>query len=298
MLRDSFRHFVAGTNIDVRPASAPAAQTTDNDVATLKAQLAEQQKQIDALKSAIEEQKKTDRKGRAARRAAQPGQDTFALPRNKALGRCSKHHADHSADCARQWRRQLNRGQKTAEAVTPARAVQTPTRCRLICGSAAFASPRSGSWTRRSCGETRTPLRVSEAISAASPTTTWSTESFPKLASALRTARIGFRIDGNWKGTHFIGYNEFDFLGTSGALNPEHHQWRFRPAPSSVLGGREERRLGVSGRTKLEHADPEPRGNLPAAGRPVLLASHGRELHGGLDLDPPAGLARALPLRR
>lgn len=34
-----------------------------------------------------------------------------------------------------------------------------------------------------------------------------------------QNSRVGFRIDGDWKGTHFIGYNEFDFLGTSGATN-------------------------------------------------------------------------------
>ena len=34
-----------------------------------------------------------------------------------------------------------------------------------------------------------------------------------------QNSRIGFRVDGNWKGAHFIGYNEFDFLGTSGAFN-------------------------------------------------------------------------------
>lgn len=32
-----------------------------------------------------------------------------------------------------------------------------------------------------------------------------------------QNSRIGFRIDGDWKGAHFIGYNEFDFLGTSGS---------------------------------------------------------------------------------
>ena len=32
-----------------------------------------------------------------------------------------------------------------------------------------------------------------------------------------QNSRIGFRVDGDWKGTHFIGYNEFDFLGTSGS---------------------------------------------------------------------------------
>ena len=34
-----------------------------------------------------------------------------------------------------------------------------------------------------------------------------------------QNSRIGFRIDGNWKGAHFIGYNEWDFLGTSGGNN-------------------------------------------------------------------------------
>ena len=34
-----------------------------------------------------------------------------------------------------------------------------------------------------------------------------------------QNSRLGFRFDGNWKGAHFIGYNEFDFLGTSGGNN-------------------------------------------------------------------------------
>ena len=34
-----------------------------------------------------------------------------------------------------------------------------------------------------------------------------------------QNSRLGFRVDGDWKGAHFIGYNEFDFLGTSGTSN-------------------------------------------------------------------------------
>ncbi len=34
-----------------------------------------------------------------------------------------------------------------------------------------------------------------------------------------QNSRLGVRVDGDWKGTHFIGYNEFDFLGTSGGNN-------------------------------------------------------------------------------
>ena len=30
-------------------------------------------------------------------------------------------------------------------------------------------------------------------------------------------SRLGLRVDGDWKGAHFIGYNEFDFNGTSGS---------------------------------------------------------------------------------
>ena len=32
-----------------------------------------------------------------------------------------------------------------------------------------------------------------------------------------QNSRLGLRVDGNWKGAHFIGYNEFDFNGTSGS---------------------------------------------------------------------------------
>jgi len=34
-----------------------------------------------------------------------------------------------------------------------------------------------------------------------------------------QNSRLGFRADGNWKGAHFIAYNEFDFNGTSGGNN-------------------------------------------------------------------------------
>ena len=52
----------------------------------------------------------------------------------------------------------------------------------------------------------------------------------PTLANSAfspQNSRLGFRIDGNWKGAHFIGYNEFDFLGTSGT-----NAWASPTAPS------------------------------------------------------------------
>ena len=32
-------------------------------------------------------------------------------------------------------------------------------------------------------------------------------------------SRLGFRLDGDWKGVHYLGYSEFDFMGTSGSNN-------------------------------------------------------------------------------
>jgi hypothetical protein len=34
-----------------------------------------------------------------------------------------------------------------------------------------------------------------------------------------QNSRIGFRVDGTWNGISYLGYNEFDFLGTSGTNN-------------------------------------------------------------------------------
>ena len=34
---------------------------------------------------------------------------------------------------------------------------------------------------------------------------------------SIQNSRLGLRADGDWKGAHFIGYNEFDFNGTSGS---------------------------------------------------------------------------------
>jgi len=36
---------------------------------------------------------------------------------------------------------------------------------------------------------------------------------------SVQNSRLGFRLDGDWKGTHFIGYNEDDFNGTGGSTN-------------------------------------------------------------------------------
>jgi hypothetical protein len=196
---------------------APAVpQTTDNDVAALKALLAEQQKQIDALKSAMEEQKKLIEKTASAQ--ARDSQDNFALPRNKALG-----------DVA-----------STTPIIPPIAPVTTP----VISGAqapSASGNPCEGPIDTNSVppylrfgNVCITPIGFMDATflwrdkDAASgigsnfgsvPYNNVVNGKLSETRFSPQNSRIGFRIDGEWKGTHFIGYNEFDFLGTSGALN-------------------------------------------------------------------------------
>jgi hypothetical protein len=47
------------------------------------------------------------------------------------------------------------------------------------------------------------------------PFNTATTAKLDEFRFSIQNSRLGFRVDGNWKGWHFIGYNEFDFLGTS-----------------------------------------------------------------------------------
>jgi len=198
------------------PAAPAAPQTTDNDVAALKAQLAEQQKQIDALKSAIEEEKKLIE--RAASASSRDSQDNFALPRDKALGDVAS-IAPIIPSIAPIASPVVNAGQKT---VTPGNPCESGT------------DPNDVPPYLRLGGVCITPIGFLDATfvwrdkNAASgigsnfgsvPYNNIVNGKLSETRFSPQNSRIGFRIDGDWKGTHFIGYNEFDFLGTSGATN-------------------------------------------------------------------------------
>ncbi len=45
------------------------------------------------------------------------------------------------------------------------------------------------------------------------------TAKLSEMRFSPQNSRIGFRVDGDWKGTHFLAFNEFDFLGASGTNN-------------------------------------------------------------------------------
>jgi hypothetical protein len=200
--------------------STPVAPSTDNDVATLKAQLAEQQKQIDALKSAMEEQKKLIEKA-ASSVQARDSQDSFALPRNKALGDVASTTPiiPSIAPVAPVIAPAVNRGQAPAGGGNPCEAGldtnSVPPYLRLgsVCIIPIGFMDATFVWRDKDgasgIGSNFGSIPYNNALNG-------------KLSEAkfsIQNSRLGFRADGDWKGVHFIGYNEFDFLGTSGASN-------------------------------------------------------------------------------
>jgi hypothetical protein len=199
------------------PASAasPAAAPTTVDIARLKAQLDEQQKQIEQLRAALETQRKmldqagvTSAPAAPERKSQSLGETASAVPMILP-----------------------------APVTTPARAPLTlpdPMPARSAAPQAAAAAPASAPLQLQIGDTTIVPVAFMDLTLSfkdknaggslgsnfgSVPYNNAATAKLTELRFSPQNSRLGFRVDGNWKGAHFIGYNEFDFLGTSGAFN-------------------------------------------------------------------------------
>lgn len=205
------------------PAQAPSQtsqpQANEGDVAALKALLTEQQKQIDQLKSALEQQMKLIERvsnGASAAAPASAKQD-FTLPRDKALGEVAS----------------------TTPYIPPAAPVAKPV---VTAAQAPGGAPGNPCEAPPDTNAVPPYLRIGSVcvvpIGFLDATTYWRNENtgssigsnfgsvpynntvngrLSEFRFSPQNSRIGFRIDGDWKGAHFIAYNENDFLGTSGS---------------------------------------------------------------------------------
>jgi hypothetical protein len=209
--------FCTAAFLMVLPLTAQS-QPDASDVAVLKAQLAEQQKQIDQLKLALEEQKKLIE--RSMKVTASDDKREFALPRNKALGEVASTTpyippAPAPAPLA-------------APVIEPAQAPANPPTnpCEAVPDGPAPAFIRLGStclvpigfmdatsvWRDKNSGGSGIGSNFGNI-----PYNNTVNGKLSEFRFSPQNSRIGFRFDGDWKGVHFIGYNEFDFLGTSGS---------------------------------------------------------------------------------
>ena len=220
MAREQLWHAARLVGLAVAVAGVSLAQNASDDVTQLKEQVARMQKQIELLTEKLEQvvaAKNADAAPAAAAAPAAPvAPETRLYPPTSLTASTTP----------------LAAPMPSAAAPRPTSPVPNPPLPR----TAAPPQPVTG---------TSSPLQILLGDIAITPvgfmdlTATWKNTNatgslgtnfgnFPynntlpqaKLSEwrfSPQNSRIGFRIDGSYKGLRFIGYNEFDFLGTSGS---------------------------------------------------------------------------------
>ena len=179
-----------------------------DDIAALKAQIAAQQKQLEALQSAIAEQKKLLERVSANQAAAAPMVRPASLgevssltpvvpqaPANPALPVFAAQKAGSPGN--------------PCEAGTDQNAVPPYLRLGNVCVTPIGFMDLTSVWRDKNAGSS-----IGSNFGSV-PYNTASTSKLSEFHFSPQNSRIGFRIDGQWKDTHFIGYNEFDFLSSA-----------------------------------------------------------------------------------
>jgi hypothetical protein len=191
------------------PVSVPAATTNPADIAKLKAQLDRQQKQVEQLLTELAAQRK--------------------LLEQAGIG------AEPVSAAAVQHTTPADRLMASTAPMLPPPAAATPRLSpELPQAPAAAAAPASSPLQLKIGDTTIMPVGFMDLTAdwkdknaggtlgssfGSIPYNSAATSKLSEFRFSPQNSRIGFRVDGNWKGAHFIGYNEFDFLGTSGANN-------------------------------------------------------------------------------
>jgi hypothetical protein len=230
------------------PAPASQSQSNDGDVTALKVQLAEQQKQIDQLKVALQEQMKMIQRANSS--APAPENRPLALPPNKApLGEVASTTpfippaaAPAAAPVAASNASQASAAPKNPceadpEATTPA-FIRLGSTCLVPVGFMDLTAVWRDKNAASSIGSNFGSIPYNNVVNG----------KLSEFRFSPQNSRIGFRFDGDWKGAHFIGYNEFDFLGQSGSTSITVTNGAFVPrlrlywvdvrkGPWEVLGG-------------------------------------------------------------
>jgi len=201
------------------PASPSAAAPTAADIAKLKAQLDLQQKEIEQLLAALAaERKMLEQAGLAAPAAtAAPGvtsinvqaQIEHATPPDRLMASTAPMLAPPASATAASPTPKFSPPAPQA----PAAEGTSPLQLRigdttiLPIGFMDFTAIWKDKNAGGSLGSNFGSIPYNNAATA----------KLSEFKFSPQNSRIGFRVDGNWKDTHFTAYNENDFVGTSGS---------------------------------------------------------------------------------
>jgi hypothetical protein len=192
-------------------AADPPASSQPAELAKLKAQLEEQQKMIDQLRAAIEEQKKMlERAGiGSATQAATPQHTT---PAAGLVASTTPMVPPVSAAPAA-----APAAPKFDPPAPQAAAATTTAPLQIRIGDVGITPvgfmDATGVWKSKNAGGS-----IGTNFGSI-PYNNVATSKLSEFRFSPQNSRLGFRVDGDVKGWHFIAYNEFDFLGTSGGNN-------------------------------------------------------------------------------
>jgi hypothetical protein len=199
-----------GTAFAADPADKTAADTAAQ-VAALKTQLAAQQKQIEQLQTALQAQMKLLDQVSANTAAPAANSAAPAAPSRAGLGEiASTTPMLPPAPAAVAPPRIFTppAPQPAAEAVSPLQ-IQIGNTTIMPVGFMDLTAYWRSTDAGGSIGSNFGSIPYNNAA----------TSKLSEMRFSPQNSRIGFRVDGNWNGTHFLAYNEMDFLGTSGTNN-------------------------------------------------------------------------------
>jgi hypothetical protein len=203
-------------NADSRPKAASEAPTPSSEIDQLRQMILEQQRQIDSLKRTMADQKSQD-----STTPAKPDTAVSAAP-IRGIGQIASTRPILPPLPAMTALPGQDIPSKSALPTTaqtggnpcesdPDKTIPTFLRLGSVCLVPIGFMDFTPFWRDKNAGSSM------GSNFGGVPYNNSAAGNLSEFHFSQQNSRIGFRIDGDWKGTHFIGYNEFDFNGTSGS---------------------------------------------------------------------------------
>jgi hypothetical protein len=199
--------------VPATPGNVTSGSTQNDEIARLQAALAAQQKQLEALRQALEQQQKLLQS--TIHSAATPQNQPASLGTVASLTPVipAPAPAPLALPTMATPRPQAApaQGGNPCEAAPDANSVPPYLRLGNTCIVPVGFMDLTSVWRDKNAGSSM------GSNFGSIPYNNTVNGNLSEFRFTPQNSRIGFRVDGDWKGVHFIGYNEFDFNGTSGS---------------------------------------------------------------------------------
>jgi hypothetical protein len=200
---------VAGSVTNGADGVSVSGVSQSDEISRLKAALAEQQKQLQALQQAIDRQQALLEKAtQPAERAGQPANLGRVASLTPVIPVAPVPAIAFPAPQAAPAGGASNPCEAGPDGTKPSPAfLQIGSTCLIPVGFMDLTSVWRDKNAGSSMGSNYGSIPYNNTVNG----------NLSEFRFTPQNSRIGFRFDGDWKGVHFIGYNEFDFNGTSGS---------------------------------------------------------------------------------